>query len=97
MGKEAIARHETQTTISSLMKMAASYPNGLKTLWEKKKLLVMSNFSFSYSVFKRLQLQARKNQESFGKGLNYQRPTEVGSIHLALIQLTVPKQALVFT
>ena len=23
----------------------------LKTLWEKEKLLIMSNFSFSYSVF----------------------------------------------
>ena len=27
---------------------------GRKTLWEKEKLLVMSNFSFSHSVFKRL-------------------------------------------
>ena len=26
--------------------MAKSYPNGQKTLWEKEKLLVMSNFSF---------------------------------------------------
>ena len=25
---------------------------GWETLWEKEKLLVMSNFSFSYSVFK---------------------------------------------
>ena len=31
-----------------------------KTLWEKEKLLVMSNFSFSHSVFKRLVLQTRK-------------------------------------
>ena len=30
----------------------------------------MSNFSFSHSVFKRLELQTRKNQELFGKGLN---------------------------
>ena len=28
----------------------------------------MSNFSFSHSVFKRLVLQARKNQGLFGKG-----------------------------
>ena len=41
-----------------------------KTLWEKEKLLVTSNFSFSYSVFKRLGLQTRKNQGLFGKGLN---------------------------
>ena len=31
----------------------------------------MSNFSFSYSVFKRLLLQTRKNQGLFGKGLKY--------------------------
>ena len=38
-------------------------------LQEKEKLLVMSNFSFSHSVFKRLVLQTRKNQGLFGKGL----------------------------
>ena len=30
----------------------------------------MSNFSFSYSNFKRLVLQTRKNQGLFGKGFN---------------------------
>ena len=58
-----------QTTISSLMKMVESYPNRKKTLWEKEKLLVTSNFSFSRSVFKNLKLQTGKNQGSFGKGL----------------------------
>ena len=48
--------------------MGKSSPKGLKTLWEKEKLLVMSNFSFSHSVFKRLLLQRRKNQGLFGKG-----------------------------
>ena len=33
--------------------MTESSPEGQKTLWEKVKLLVTSNFSFSYSVFKR--------------------------------------------
>ena len=33
------------------------------------KLLVMSNFTFSHSVFKRLVLQTHKNQDLFGKGL----------------------------
>ena len=33
-----------------------------------EKLLVMSNFSFSNSVFKRLELQTRKYQGLFGKG-----------------------------
>ena len=37
--------------------------------WEKKKLLVTSNFFFSHSVFKRLVLQTHKNQGLFGKGL----------------------------
>ena len=43
--------------------------NGQKTLWEKEKLLVTSNFSFPHSMFKRLLLQTRKNQGLFGKGL----------------------------
>ena len=30
---------------------------GRKTRWKKEKLLVLSNFSFSHSVFKRLELQ----------------------------------------
>ena len=34
--------------------MAEKSPKRLKTLWEKEKLLVTSNFSFSHSVFKRL-------------------------------------------
>ena len=50
--------------------MAESSSNGLKTLWEKEKLLVTSNFSFSLSVFKRLVLQTCKNQGLFGKGFN---------------------------
>ena len=50
--------------------MAESYPNGSKTLREKEKLLVKSNFSFSHSVFKRLVHQTRKNRGLFVKGLN---------------------------
>ena len=51
------------------MEMAESSPKGWKTLWEKEKLLVTSNFSLSYSVFKGFVLQTRKNQGLFGKGL----------------------------
>ena len=41
-------------------------------MWEKEKLLVTSNFSFSHSVFYRFVLQALKDQGLFGKGLtNY--------------------------
>ena len=39
-----------------------------KKLWEKEKLLVTSNCSFSHSVFKRLLLQTGENQGLFGKG-----------------------------
>ena len=49
--------------------MAESSPNREKTLWEKEKLLVTSNFSFSHSVFKTLVLQTCLNQGLFGKGL----------------------------
>ena len=68
-----------QTTISNLMKMAERSQNRSKTLWEKEKLLVTSNFSFSHSVFKRLVLQTRKDQGLFGKGLNktYNQPIKV--------------------
>ena len=50
--------------------MVESFLKGQKTLWEKEKLLVTSNFSFSHRVFKRLELQTRKNQGLFRKGLN---------------------------
>ena len=53
------------------MKFAESSPYGKKTLWEKEKLHVMSNFSFSHSVFERFVLQTRKNQGMFGKGLTH--------------------------
>ena len=49
--------------------MAESFQNGWKTLREKEKLLVTSNFSFFRSVFKTLVLQTRKKQGFFGKGL----------------------------
>ena len=56
-------------TILILMKIAESSPDGKKTQWEKEKLLIMSNFFFSHSVFKRLVLQTRKNQGLPGRGL----------------------------
>ena len=62
-------------TISNSMNMTGSSLKGKKTLWEKEKLLVMSNFSFSHSVFKRLVLQTRKNQGLFGKGLTLSQTT----------------------
>ena len=44
-------------------------PRRTPTLWEKEKLLIMSNFSFSHSVFKRLVLQTGKNLGLLGKGV----------------------------
>ena len=41
----------------------------VKTLREKEKLLITSNFSFSHSVFQKLVLQTSQNQGLFGKGL----------------------------
>ena len=50
--------------------MLESSLKGQKTLWEKEKLLVTSNLSFSYSVFNRLVLQTRRNKGFFGKELS---------------------------
>ena len=49
--------------------MTENYSNGWKTLWEKEKLLVTSNFSFSHSVFKRLVSQGRQKVSLCGNGL----------------------------
>ena len=51
--------------------MAESFSDLWKTLWEKDKLLVTSNISFSHSVFKRLAPQTRENRGLFGKALTY--------------------------
>ena len=54
----------------NLMKMAESFPKGLKTLWEKEKLLLIGNFSFSHRVFKRLlsRRHVKTRAYVFGKG-----------------------------
>ena len=49
--------------------MVESSLMGQKTLREKEKLLIMSNFFFSHSVFKTLVLQTCRNQGLFGNGL----------------------------
>ena len=67
-----------ETTIWNWMKKEESYLSELKTLWEKEKLLITSNF-FSQSVFKRHFLQTRKNQGLFGNGL-----TEIHEIPFCL-------------
>ena len=62
----------SQTTISNYMKMAKTSPTGYKTLWEKDKLLVTSNFSFSHRVFKRLVCGHVKTRPCLGQGLPHQ-------------------------
>ena len=51
------------------MKREESSLKGKKALWKKEKLLVISNFSFIESVFKKHILQTCKNKVLFGKGL----------------------------
>ena len=53
-----------------------------KTLWEKEKLLVMSNFSFSHNVFKSCQLLMRQTQYLRSKGLNWENKPPKGTIHV---------------
>ena len=48
--------------------MAESNPNGYKTLWEKEKLLVMSNFSFS-QCFQKACFPGRQKVSFCGNGL----------------------------
>ena len=73
--------------------MTESSAKEKKTLWEKKKLLVTSKFSFSHSVFKRLVQQTCKIQGLFGKGLrkkpfenNVGKGQNAGNQHFLLFQ-----------
>ena len=51
------------------MKMAEMFSKRTENTRKRRFLLIMSNFSFSHSVFKRIVLQTRKNHGLFGKGL----------------------------
>ena len=59
------------------LKMAENSPDMQKTLWEKEKLLVMSNFAFSRSVFKRLILQTGKKPGVVWERLKTELPFEL--------------------
>ena len=54
------------------MKIADKLSEKVENTVRKEKLVVTSNFSFFYSVLKRLELQTRKNKDLFGK---YQKET----------------------
>ena len=69
--------------------MAECSPKGQKTPWEKEKLLVTSNFSFSHSLFKRLVLQTRKDEGLTGKGLNVSPNTSYYIPELYLIMFYI--------
>ena len=58
-----------QTTFQIWRKWQQFIQTGRKTLCEKEKLLVRSNFSFSHSVFKRLVSQGRQKVSLCGTGL----------------------------
>ena len=80
--------------ISNLTKMAKSYGNLLKTLWENEKLLVTSNFSFSLSVFKRLVSQGCQKVLLCGNGLTkkfhvFKSLIEGGNLANLVIQATL--------
>ena len=57
-------------------KLGYNYLIEQKTLWEKEKLLIMSNFSFSHKVFKSCLVLMRQNEYLWSKGLTKQ--TEQG-------------------
>ena len=52
-----------------------------KTLWKKKKLLIMSIFFFSHNVFKSCQLLICQNQYLWSKELNNNKGKECFSYH----------------
>ena len=57
-------------------KWGYSYLIVLKTLWEKEKLLITSNFSFSHNAFKNCLLLMRKNEYLWSKGLTLYQMTK---------------------
>ena len=57
------------STSSAANKWGYNYLIGKKTLWEKEKLLVTSNFYFSHKVFKSCLLLICQNEYLWSKGL----------------------------
>ena len=70
--------------------MAESSPKVQETLWEKEKLLVISTFSFSHRVFKRIILQTLESKGLFWKGLILNRLSALGkgSTRLMLVHVS---------
>ena len=55
--------------MSKYRQIGFSYLIELKTLWEKEKLLITSNISFSLNVFKSCLLLMHQNEYLWSKGL----------------------------
>ena len=62
-------RRHLHNYMENLYKWKFDYWIKLKTLWQKEKLLIMSNFSFCHNVFKSHLLQMRQKASSSGKWL----------------------------
>ena len=67
--------------------MEGNYPRRRKTLWEKEKLLVMSNFSFSHGVFKRLVSHGRQMVSLCGNGLRKNRTSLANRLQLSTMNM----------
>ena len=76
------------------MKMAESYPNRKKTLWEKEKLLVTSNFFYSHSVF-----QKTCTADTSKPGLVWERANMTKKLEflLGMVENIVEKEKLIVT
>ena len=66
--------------------MRISLQKELKTLWQREKLLVLSNFSFCHDVFKSRQMQGRQKASICGKGLSWRNFKFIAGLTLFHIQ-----------
>ena len=61
-------------------------------LWEKEKLLITSNFSFSHSVFKTFVSQGHQKASLCGNGLSKASPSNVTNTYLHIKMNHVPQR-----
>ena len=73
---ERVCRRKWKKVIQKMAKLWVE-----KTLWEKEKLLVTSNFSFSHSVFEKIISKGHQKLSLCGNGLNaFQNVCKIVSI-----------------
>ena len=56
--------------LKNLYRWRLDFWKELKTLWQKEKLFVLSNFTFCHYVFKRRMLQRHHKVYTYGKGIH---------------------------